>query len=59
MEWVSISLIIFDSFITRNKKNRVGVDAYIVKGDVEQFMKDQYHNLNVENRAPIEDFEKS
>jgi hypothetical protein len=44
-------------FITRNRQHRVGVDAYIVRGDNnETYLTD--HNLNVSHRTTYEDLEK-
>ncbi len=43
-------------FITKNKQNRVGVDAYSVQGSTnEQYLVD--HNLNVSHRTSVEDIE--
>lgn len=41
-------------FITRNKKNRVGVDAYTIKGEHNEHFLNEY-NLNVSHRTMTED----
>jgi len=49
--------MIWSGFITRNKKYRVGVDAYKVSGDHnEQFLNE--YNLNVSHRTLAEDIDK-
>ena len=47
---------IWSGFITRNKKNRVGVDAYLVSGDIIEFFTD--YNLNISHRTTIEELSK-
>jgi len=38
---------IWSGFVTRNKQNRVLMDAYMVSGRVEKYLSDQEHNLNI------------
>ena len=40
-------------YITRNKKTRVGVDAYFLRGEGNEVQDE--HNLNVSHRLPFED----
>jgi len=47
---------VWSGFITRNKQNRVGVDAYAVSGDVSEFFTD--YNLNISHRTSLEELTK-
>ena len=50
---------IWSGFITRNKQNRVQIDAFSVSGDRnEQFLPDRLHNLNLTMRGNYEDIDK-
>ena len=46
---------IWSGFVTRNKQNRVLMDAYLVCGqDMERFLTDQEHNLNVSHFTTLD-----
>ena len=44
---------VWSGFITRNKKHRVGVDAYLAWGDVAELLTD--YNLNISHRTALEE----
>jgi len=45
---------IWSGFITKSKKNRVGVDAILVKGD-DNILKDTEYNLNISHRTTYDE----
>lgn len=47
---------VWSGFITRNKQNRVGVDAYLISGDVAEFFTD--YNLNISHRTSLDELSK-
>ncbi len=47
---------VWSGFITRGKQNRVGVDAYLLQGDVAEFFTD--YNLNISHRTTLEELAK-
>ena len=46
---------VWSGFITRNKRHRVGVDAYAVQGED---LFEQEYNINVSHRVPFEEVGK-
>lgn len=44
---------LWSGFITRNKQNRVGVDAYLVSGDLAEYFTD--YNLNITHRTSLDE----
>jgi len=47
---------LWSGFITRNKQNRVGVDAYLVSGDLAEYFTD--YNLNITHRTSLEELKR-
>lgn len=47
---------LWSGFITRNKQNRVGVDAYLISGDLAEFF--TAYNLNITHRTSLEEVKK-
>eukprot|EP00826_Nyctotherus_ovalis_P005369 TRINITY_DN1120_c0_g4_i2.p1 TRINITY_DN1120_c0_g4~~TRINITY_DN1120_c0_g4_i2.p1 ORF type:complete len:294 (-),score=54.95 TRINITY_DN1120_c0_g4_i2:27-908(-) len=47
---------LWSGFITKNKQNRVGVDAYLVSGDLAEYFTD--YNLNISHRTSLEEVKR-
>eukprot|EP01022_Parablepharisma_sp_SALTPOND_P022744 TRINITY_DN463_c0_g1_i1.p1 TRINITY_DN463_c0_g1~~TRINITY_DN463_c0_g1_i1.p1 ORF type:complete len:683 (-),score=57.33 TRINITY_DN463_c0_g1_i1:2519-4567(-) len=47
---------VWSGFITRNKQNRVGVDAHLVSGDLAEFFTD--YNLNISHRTSLDELNR-